>query len=109
MEIQGRSNVIVQLLVRIYMAIGDGKDVRGSLLVTPEQEDSTYCSDPRGEYYCPVNADLHAAQSYIIRRTNSTFSSPVGNTVPAQTESHVSWLEFVRLLSSAKLFMYFSL
>lgn len=57
-----RSNVCMQLLVRIYIAIGDGKDVRGSLLVTPEQEDSTYCSDPREEYYCPVNGDLHSAQ-----------------------------------------------
>lgn len=103
------SNVCMQLLERTYIAIGDGKDVGGSLLVTPEQEDSTYCSDPREEYYCPVNGDLYSAQSCIKSRTNSTFSSPVGNTAPAQMESHASWLVFVWLLSSAKLFMYFSL
>lgn len=35
MEIQGRSNVCVQFSVRIYIAVGDGKTCKGSLLATP--------------------------------------------------------------------------
>lgn len=77
MEIQGRSNVYVQLSVRIYIAIGDGKDGQRQPVSDTISfwEDCIYCSRHREEYYCTANGELHAAQSHISRRTSTTLTA----------------------------------
>lgn len=78
MEIQGRSNICVQLVVGIYKVIGDGKDVQKQPVSDTISiwEDCVRCSHHKEEYYCAVNGELHAAQSCINRRTSTTLTSP---------------------------------